>query len=103
MLRVLIIVLFKAVAAVDTASCKAQIQSYENSYLPSSDGETLYVASMLQCSQKCMASETACLGANVKTFPTHKGYQCEIVRVIEAKAGMQARKGWMYMEVQSMV
>ena len=102
-LIVLIMMLFKKVATIDNAVRKAQINSYENSYLPRLDGETLYAASMLQCSQRCMASVTTCIGANVKTSAAHEGYECEIVRLAEPKSGMQEREGWVHMEVQSMV
>ena len=94
---------FKVVAMEEFASRKARIDSYENMYLPSINRESILVPSMIQCSHKCVASSTPCIGANFKATSTQLGYECEMVYLADTTAGIEARESWIYMANNLMV
>ena len=92
-----LVVFFKEVAMEELTSRKARIDSYENMYLPSINRESILVPSMIQCSQKCVASSKPCIGANFKATSTQGGHECEIVHFVDPSADIQARESWVYM------
>ena len=92
-----LVVFFKEAAMEEFASRKSRIDSYENMYLPNVNRESILVPSMIQCSQKCAASSIPCIGANFKATSTQRGYECEMVYLADASAGIRARENWIYM------
>ena len=100
---ILLVALCKEVLTEEFASRKARIDSYENMYLPNVNRESILVPSMIQCSQKCVASSIPCIGANFKATSTQQGYECELVYLADASAGIRARENWIYMANNLMV
>lgn len=82
---------------------KGKVESHEDLYYTSTSANNLMVSSMLQCSQKCLASKQSCVGANFNTVPHSGLFQCEMLHLINENAALVNRKGWIFMELESLV
>ena len=95
---VLFAMFLREIATTSVSNRKAEFTTNENMYLPYVKGEIFVVASIIQCSHKCLSSSIQCVGANFNTFPVSGRYQCEIAHIVNDTAEMESRSRWIFME-----